>query len=295
MPARHRGHFDGPENARHIVRLVLQVHLDLLAQQIDRENGAVPSRRLHKGADAGHIPDQVFIGLFLIAQAAHQPAAAAGDLGGIEREILHLGHFGGDGRKLVQEGAAAVGAAADPDPAEHLGLVAHADLAQLDAVVKNAREILDQLAEVHAPVGGEEEKRLVAVKAAFHVHKLHVQPVVLDLLLADDQRVLFAEAVLLVDPPVLQGGHTHHRAQRLHHGIVFHKAVALYAVGDLEPLGRLDDDLFPVGNVQAVRGEIIGLSAGFEFYRYYFSQRYSSFFIKMGSKPLPAARTPVLR
>ena len=41
-----------------------------------------------------------------------------------------------------------------PQAAEHLRLVAHADLAQFYAHFEDAGQILDQFAEVHAAIGG---------------------------------------------------------------------------------------------------------------------------------------------
>ena len=77
------------------------------------------------------------------------------------------------------------GLAADAQAADHLGLVADADLPQLDAGAEHAGQVLDQLAEVHAAIGGEEKQDLAAVKATLHPHQLHLQLVLLDLLFAD--------------------------------------------------------------------------------------------------------------
>ena len=50
-----------------------------------------------------------------------------------------------------------------PRPPIDLALVPHADLAQLDAGVEDTGQILDQLAEVHAAIGGKVEHDLGAV------------------------------------------------------------------------------------------------------------------------------------
>ena len=67
------------------------------------------------------------------------------------------------GWKSFKKAAAAEGLAADAKAADHLALVPHADLAQLDAGVEDTGQILDQLAEVHAAIGGKVEHDLGAV------------------------------------------------------------------------------------------------------------------------------------
>src|SRR5699024_10911049 len=124
------------------------------------------------------------------------------------------GHAGtrADERGYGQELAAAEGPAADADAAQHLRLVAHADLAQLDAVAEDRGEVLDELAEVHAPVGGEEKGYLVPLKAALDVYELHVEAVVLDLLFADAEGLALAVLVYLRDAQVVFRGDAHHGA-----------------------------------------------------------------------------------
>src|SRR5699024_11524728 len=58
---------------------------------------------------------QVLVGGLLVPQAAHQAAAAAADLGGVEGEALLLGHPDGDGLEVPQKAAAAEGLAAQAD------------------------------------------------------------------------------------------------------------------------------------------------------------------------------------
>src|SRR5881392_2519933 len=69
----------------------------------------------------------------LVAQAAFQPAALAGELRRIETELLLLGHLDRDRLERAQPGRAAERAAARTVAAEHLGFVADADLSHLDA------------------------------------------------------------------------------------------------------------------------------------------------------------------
>lgn len=75
-----------------------------------------------------------------------------------------------------------------------------------DAVAEHGGQILDQLAEIHTPVGREEKHGLVALEAALHIDELHVQAVLGDLLLADGKRLFFAAAVDLLDAQVVLRG-----------------------------------------------------------------------------------------
>ena len=189
-----------------VLTLPIELDLQTAAQDVDRRHGAVAGGRLDKGADLRHSLDQLLIRRLLIAQAAHQTAARAGDLRRVERHGLHLRHLRGHGLKVVQKLIAAVRAAADADAAEHLRLITHTNLAQLDAVAEHGGQILDQLTEIHAPVGREEKHGLVALEAALHIDELHVQAVLGDLLLADGKRLFFAAAIDLLNAQVVLRG-----------------------------------------------------------------------------------------
>src|SRR5262249_36108214 len=86
----------------------------------------------------------------LVGEAAHQPPACARDLAGVERELLFLGHLERDRVELLEPGGAAERTPARAAAVQALGLVAYPDLAQLDARVEFRRQVLDQVAEVHA-------------------------------------------------------------------------------------------------------------------------------------------------
>ena len=70
--------------------------------------------------------------LVLVAQAAHEPPAGAGDLRRVEREALVLGHAELTGRSSGSQLRGAELAAAAPDAVQSLRFVAHADLPHLD-------------------------------------------------------------------------------------------------------------------------------------------------------------------
>src|SRR5207249_2919353 len=85
---------------------------------------------------------------------AMQSPASSRDLRRVEGEVLVLGERQAHRPQLRQPAGAAVLAAAAAHPVEPLGLVACADLPQLDARVKQAREVPHQGAEVHPLFGG---------------------------------------------------------------------------------------------------------------------------------------------
>lgn len=180
--------------------------------------------------------NKILIRLFLISQAAHEPAAAAGDLGRVEGKRLHLSHFCGHGLKIIKKLTTAVRPAADAEAAHHFRLVAHADLPELNAVAEYSGKILYKLTEVDTPVGGEEESGLAALKVALDVNELHVKPVLDYLLLADLKGLAFTPAVELGDPQIVLRGDAHRGTQRLHDGCLRHRVVSPAAVGDLKSL-----------------------------------------------------------
>ncbi len=128
---------------------------------------------------------ELLIAFLLIGKAAQKPAADAGHLGRIQEDILFLGHAYGNRRKLVQVAAAAAHAAAVAHSPCHLRLVPDAYLAELDAHPVLMDKVLDQLPEINARIGRKVEDNLAAVIIYFHVHKLHVQAALRNLLLPE--------------------------------------------------------------------------------------------------------------
>ena len=157
--ARHGAQLVGFKRAQGVIPVLVKLHLDRLAQEIDLHGGAVPVLGFYECALLGHVLYKILIRFLLVSQAAHQPPAAAGNLRGVEGEGLHLCHLRGDGLKIVKKLVAAVRPPAYADAAYHLRLIAHADLAQLYAVAEDACKILYQLAKVHSAVGSEEKER----------------------------------------------------------------------------------------------------------------------------------------
>ena len=208
--------------------------------------------------------DKVLIGVLLILQAAHQPPAGAGNLGGIQRQVLGLGHLDGDRLELVQELRAAEGPSTDAQTAQHLGLVPHADLTQLNAGMDGTGQVLYQGAEVHPALGGEEEEYLVALKAVLGLYQLHLQTVLGDLLLADLEGLGLLLLVALPDLFVLLGGPAQHRAQRCGELHLIDGGVALGTFAVLHTPGGLDDHPFAGLEDLAVGVKIVLFASAFE-------------------------------
>ena len=64
--------------------------------------------------------------------------------------------------------------------ANHGGLLAHANLTHVDALVQLAREVTHKLAKVHALLGREVADDLVAIEEVLDAHGLHIESALRD-------------------------------------------------------------------------------------------------------------------
>ena len=172
--------------------------------------------------------------------------------------------------KVVHKQVAAVGPAADAEPAEHLRFVTDADLPQLNPVVQDGSQILYQRAEIHAAVGGEEKGGLAAFKVAFHVDQLHFEAVLGDLFPADGHGVLFLLAGKLLGAQVHLRRLAQYTAQRLDDRGVFHGVILATADSQFHAVCGIYNHRVANLNFKTGRVKIIGLAAVFEFNAYYF-------------------------
>ena len=244
-----------------ILRPAVQADLHPLPQQLHALHVARPVGGLDEGLQLGHPLGGVLIGVLFVLEAAHQPPAGAGDLGGVQAQILGLGHLDGNRHKPVQKLGAAEGPPADAKAPDHLRLVPDADLPELNPRPEDRSQIPDQLPEVHPPVGGEIEHDLVAVKAHGDVDQLHLQAVVGDFALADVKGVPLPLPVVFHHPEVVFRGPADNGAEGLDDGLVRHLVIPLGAGGKLQALGGLDDDILPHADLDALGVEEIGLAA----------------------------------
>ena len=162
--------------------------------------------------------------------------------------------------EIVKISRAAQLTAAAAEAADHLRLVAHANLAQLDTGAEHAGKILDQLAEVYAAVRGEVEQQLVHVERAFRGHKVHFELSVLDFALADEKRLVRALAVALERLHVRLSRHADHTLERLHDRLLVHLGVALHALAVFQTARGLDDYAGTGGDFGILRVKIIHFS-----------------------------------
>ena len=158
---------------------------------------AASVRRVDQSADTRGNFKKIVVNVLLVLQAAHQPAAGAADFNGVKRKPLFLCHFNGYRLKIAQKLRAAKRFAANAQSAEHLRFVADADLPQLDTGTENGSQILDQRAEIDAPVRSKVKQNFVVVKRVFHVDELHFHLMLGNLFFADRKRFLFAAGVVL--------------------------------------------------------------------------------------------------
>ncbi len=96
---------------------------------------------VHRLAFRGHRATHLLVEFVLVGQAAQQAPALSGDSPRIERQPLLTRHPHRHPRTAIRDSIAAQHPSADPRPANDAGLVAHADLLQLDAQAYLVRQL----------------------------------------------------------------------------------------------------------------------------------------------------------
>src|SRR5438477_9626491 len=197
-----------------------------LFEHVLADDRAVALDRLDRRPDRRQRLLELDVRLVLVAQAALEPPAHAGELRGVERQALLLRHPDRHGLELLQPRGAAQLAPARPDPARHFGLVARADLLHLDARAQQLAQLAPQVAEVGPLLAPEEEGDLARVEGRLGLdqldrevpaaHQLERRPVVLPLALEVLVLARQVARVGLLDdapegagggPPAGRGGH----------------------------------------------------------------------------------------
>src|SRR3984885_13370334 len=124
------------------------------------DDGARALGRLDLGPGARRVLLELLVERVLVLQAAHQPPARPGDAHRVHRQGLVFGHSDRARLEVLEERRAAQIAAARADPALQPGLVARADLLQLDPGPHPRGQVADERAEVdpvrRAEVQGED-------------------------------------------------------------------------------------------------------------------------------------------
>ena len=194
---------------------VLQAQHQLLARRVIFLNTRLAERRIDKRLLFGRAALKVLVGLELVAQAAHQAAAHAADLGGIERQVLLFCHADRDGLKLSAKARATELLAALGIAAHQAGLVAHADLAHVDANVQRRGQILDELAKIDALLGGKVEHGLLAAKQVLDADRLHLEVELFDQTAEIDHGLVTLDGQVVGKLQVDVARHTQHGLERL--------------------------------------------------------------------------------
>src|ERR1700733_9739150 len=183
-----------------------QPHDHAVGRHVVPDHGARALVRLDLGPGPRRVLLEILVERVLVLQAAHQPPARPGDAHRVHRQVLVLGHPDRDRLEVLEERRAAQIAAARADPALQPGLVARADLAQLDPGPEPAAQVTDQRAEVDPVRCAEVDDEHVLRPDVVHRGDLHRQLVLADQPAGGQPALGPAAAVLLVAGQVVVGG-----------------------------------------------------------------------------------------
>jgi hypothetical protein len=131
-------------------RAVLTPEQQPLAEDVHGLDELGPCTRLDGLALLRETLAAAHVEVMLVPEAAEQAATPAGNLRRVERQMLILGQGEAHRAQLWQPTGAAVLAAAAADAIEALGLVARADLPQVDPRAEQGRELAHQITEIDA-------------------------------------------------------------------------------------------------------------------------------------------------
>jgi len=131
-------------------------------------------------ADAHADPRQLlverFIALMLVPQTALEATATAGNLSGIERGLLQLGHAHGDGPQGLEKHFAANFATACFIVREQPSFVPSPDLPHFNSGAIFLGEVFDHRPKIHSIDGGEVEDDPLSTECRFALNDLQHQP-----------------------------------------------------------------------------------------------------------------------
>lgn len=209
LRARHIGQVDLKDFA------VLQAQHQLLTRRVIFLDARLAKRRIDKRLLFGRAALKVLVRLELVAQAAHQAAADATNLGRVERQVLLLCHADRNRLKLSAKARAAELLAALGIAAHQAGLVAHADLAHVDANVQRRGQVLDELTEIDALLGRKVEHSLLAAKQVLDADRLHLEVELFDQTTEIDHGLVALDGQVVGKLQVDVARHAQHGLERL--------------------------------------------------------------------------------
>ena len=130
--------------------------------------------------------------------------------------------------------------------------------------MEDTGQILDQLAEVHAAIGGKVEHDLGAVQGILGLHKLHFQAVAGNALLTGAVGALFVLTILAHPADIHAVGHAGNGLEGLGHCRIGDLPHALHHLAALNAAGGLHDHVFAGFDVGPGGIKIIAFAVLFE-------------------------------
>ena len=218
-------------------------------QHADRIAKHVGPQRLH-GSLGGHVATaelgsavlKIRIIFLLVSKAAQQAPTNPRNFRRIQKEVLILGHLDGHRLETTQISPAATHLPAISERPDHLGLVAHADLAQFNAGAVIAHQLLDQIPKINPARSREVEDHLALVEIDLHIHKLHVQVHARHALLAVLAGILGQFVILAADFNVFGRGRTINGFDRFRLEAFGQIVAQGHDFAEADPLFGLDQD-----------------------------------------------------
>ncbi len=186
--------------------IILEQDSGFFFEDIDPGQDAAAPAGLNRFGELRKFGDGLVVEVAFVHQATFEAAADPGELVRIQGQVLVLGSLGRNRVELFDPGGATEFPPAHPVAAHAFGLVAHADLPQLDTRFELGCQITHQLSKVDSFFGGKVEGDFVAIKLIFAIDQFHHQLMLLHLALAYLQSLLFLIPILLVTTEVLIGG-----------------------------------------------------------------------------------------
>ena len=249
LRARHIGQVDLKDFA------VLQAQHQLLTRRVIFLDTRLAKRRIDERLLFGRTALKVLVRLELITQAAHQAAANAANLGRVERQVLLFCHADRDGLKLSAKARATELLAALGIAAHQAGLVAHTDLAHVDANVQRRGQILDELAKIDALLGRKVEHGLLAAKQVLDADRLHLEVELLDQATEIDHGLVTLDGQIIGKLQVDVARHAQHGLERLADLVLRHLEGVRRDQADLGSALGGADSIIGLEDIQILRVE----------------------------------------
>ena len=158
-------------------------------------------------------------------------------------------------------GIAAQRSSADADTAQDLGLITDTDLPKLNTGLEHRCQIFHQFTEINSSVSGKVKQHFVIIKGVLCIDELHLQPMLLDLFLADLKCFFFFFLIGCCLLVILLCCHTDHRLQWLHYTVILYITVANHHITIFHTAGGLHDHMVSTVDLQLSRRKVVDLSS----------------------------------